>query len=115
MARVVDQGNQTDFDRFLKERVSPRLHGEIRRVIREALARPKKEWPRPQSSRRSQRMSPAQRARYERLRAKCHRVARELGLEPSFVASKAVLVQLATARSPEGVPLYEWQRRLLLG
>jgi len=115
IASVVDQGDQADFDHFLRERVRRGLQAEIRRVVRKALARPKEEWPRPRRKEGGQRMSPDERLRYEQLLAKRRRIAGQLGLEPSFIASKAILIQLARAQSPEEVPLYNWQRRLLLG
>jgi ribonuclease D len=90
---------------------------EILARIGRAMAEPTEGWPEVRAARRVT-DDPAQRKRYRELRRGCDAVATELGLEPSLVASRAVLEGIATKETAgedwKEVPeLRAWQIRLL--
>jgi ribonuclease D len=95
-----------------------RARRELQDAIREALDLPAEELPAPASPPR--RRPPARRdAAWRRLRAERDRIAQELDLEPSVVASRAALEQLlaqveAGSDPAAGGELRRWQLALLL-
>jgi ribonuclease D len=87
-----------------------------RRAFRDAAAKalklPEKEWPvwRKGSRKRS---SAAIGRRIEELRRRREGAAKELGLEPSFIAPRAAIEAIAVDADRAGALLVPWQRRLL--
>ena len=51
--------------------------------------------------------------RAEQLRRRRDKSAKELGLDPSFIASRGTLETIVTDRSPAAALLVPWQRELL--
>ncbi len=84
----------------------------FREAGEQALSLPEEEWPvwRKASRKRS---SPAIGRRVEELRHHRERVAKQLDLEPSFIAPKAALEAVAADETPAGDLLVPWQRQLL--
>jgi len=92
---------------------SSSIRAHVADIIQQALALPDSGLP---SLRRGAglRLSPVQRRQLERLEARRDQVAKELGLEPSLVASRAKLTGLAAGRLDPERDLMKWQRELLL-
>src|SRR5207237_8133391 len=87
-----------------------------RRAFREAAARamqlPEKEWPvRPRRS--GTRATPEIIKRIEQLRRNRDHAARDLQLDPSFIAPRATLEAIAADQSRADSLLVPWQRELL--
>lgn len=82
-------------------------------VARGLVAKPESEvHPR---SRRSPQLSRAQKGRFQELQTTRDRNAKELGIDPSLIASRATLVALASDWSKHEGRLMSWQRGLLNG
>ena len=102
---------------FPRPLVAGKAWREILSRIGRATAEPAEAWPEVRAAR-PVTDDPAQRKRYRELRRGCDAVATELGLEPSLVASRAVLEGIATKEAGgedwKAVPeLRAWQIRLL--
>jgi ribonuclease D len=83
-------------------------------AVQEALALPPSEWPmirRPLG----RRLTAAQRHRCEELRRRRDRQAQALGLDPSLIATRSTLVELAADSQAGQDQLMDWQRQLLAG
>jgi ribonuclease D len=82
------------------------------RAVGEALALPPSEWP---MVRRllGRRLTAAQRHRCEDLRRRRDRQAKELGLDPSLIATRSTLIELAADWQAGQGMLMSWQRQLL--
>lgn len=81
----------------------------LRRAVEAALEAAPETWPQPATRSASPRRAGGPAA--DRLRQRRDRVAAALGLDPSVVASRAVLDRLAA--DPEAPDVMEWQRALL--
>jgi ribonuclease D len=81
----------------------------LRRAAEAALATVPATWPQPLPRARSSRRAGG--PRVDRLRQRRDRVAKELGLDPAVVASRAVLERLAA--DPDDPGVMEWQRTIL--
>jgi ribonuclease D len=93
----------------LPDQLRPDRARSLRRALAAALASPPRTWPR--SAPRATPSRRYDRARLDRLKQRRDIVASELGLEPTVVASRAVLERLAVdAEDPE---VMRWQRALL--
>ena len=97
---------------LLPPRLSPSRRESLAATVKRALALPAPEWPqinRP-SGRRS---SYAEKRRFEELRQRRDRLAAELGMDPSLIASRATLSKLAGDWDAHAGELMNWQRELL--
>jgi ribonuclease D len=96
----------------------PRRYSQPRRrslilAIEEGMGTPQSDLPRVYRER-GERMSERQKRRFEELREHRDQAARELGLDPSFVASKSTLSALALGHDPDE-HILPWQAALLFG
>jgi ribonuclease D len=91
---------------------SPRRRGAFRDAAQSALQLPEEEWP---VSRRRFGTRPSAEVvrRSEELRHLRDRAARELELEPTFVAPRATLEAIAADQTRAGALLVPWQQQLL--
>jgi len=97
---------------FDHEHFSARRRRTFNEAAKLALDSPESEWAR--MRRRSVTRPTAETIRRaEQLRRRRDRSAEELGLEPSFIASRGTLEAIATDRSPAAALLVPWQRELL--
>jgi ribonuclease D len=101
------EGNVPDYKHF-----SARRRRTFREAGQSALQSPESEWP--QSPRRfGRRPGAVILRRAEELRQRRDRSARELGLEPSFIASRSALGAIAADETCAATLLVPWQRHLL--
>ena len=103
-----------ELEPLLPRHLSPhRRHG-LLEAVQDALALPASEWP---MMRRftGRRLTVAQRRRAEELRRRRDREAKALGLDPSLIATRTMLVQLAADGETREPLLMNWQRQLLFG
>ena len=101
-----------DWEALMPRRYSPRRRAGLEEAIRRGLALPEAALPEPKRHR-SHRLTSVQRDRLEDLRRRRDAAAERLALDPSLIASKADLSQLAVdPRAGEGGVL-PWQRQLL--
>ncbi|MGE3312813.1 MAG: ribonuclease D [Limisphaerales bacterium] len=98
--------------RTLPRHLSSRRANGLARAIEEALALPQSEWPK-RIRHEHKRMPLWVGKRVAVLRDHRDRVAADLGLDPSFVASKSQLLELAQAGDPTKTSLMRWQAALL--
>ena len=100
------------FEAHLPGRFSPRRQSGLLAAIHHASSLPSARWP---DYRRSfgHRLSPAERHRAEELRKKRDRHATELGIDPTLIASRATLVDLARDWAEHEKELMKWQLELL--
>ncbi|HKS38455.1 MAG TPA: HRDC domain-containing protein, partial [Verrucomicrobiae bacterium] len=97
----------------LPARVPPARRERALAAIQRALALSPKEWP--DFNRASgRRPSIQEKERFEKLRQKRDRVAGELQIDPSLIASRATLGLLAEDQETHQKELMPWQRELLL-
>lgn len=99
---------------LLPPRLSPNRRAGLMAAIEHALSLPEKEWPHFNRSF-TRRSRPEEKRRFEELRQKRDRVAGELGIDPSLIASRATLSLLAEDRAAHQTELMNWQRGLLFG
>jgi ribonuclease D len=87
-------------------------HTALQATVERALESPEDTWPR---HRRLPgiRLTAAQRNRHLHLQERRDRKASELGLEPSLIASRATLVELAGGKLDPQTDLLSWQQELL--
>jgi ribonuclease D len=100
-------GTVPDYKHF-----SVRRRRAFREAGEQALALPEKEWPVWKKGSRK-RSNAAIGRRVEELRQRRERVAKDLGLEPSFIAPRAALEAIAADGTCASVHLVPWQRDLL--
>jgi len=82
-------------------------------VIAAARAEPPSDWPQHPKRVRS-RKNPEAESRFEKMRAHRDRVAAELGIEGTLIASRTTLERIAAEPTARGELLLQWQRELLL-
>ncbi|HNQ74878.1 MAG TPA: HRDC domain-containing protein [Verrucomicrobiota bacterium] len=92
--------------------LSPRRREAIGRTVQVALRQPPETFPQILRTR-TRRPSEAERRRYQDLEARRDRAAHALGLEPSIVANRTVLGELARDWDRYAPQLMNWQRALL--
>jgi ribonuclease D len=99
---------------LLPPRLAPNRRAGLMAAIERGLSLTAKEWPEFNrfTSRRSR---PEEKRRFEELRQKRDRVAGELGIDPSLIASRATLSLLAEDRAAHQSELMNWQRGLMFG
>jgi ribonuclease D len=102
-----DSGSVPDYKHF-----SHRRREAFRETAQSALQTPESEWP-VLHRRFGTRPTPATIRRAEELRRRRDRSAEELGLEPSFIAPRGALEDIAANESRATILLVPWQRELL--
>jgi len=115
MAELAEKEGASAAVTALPPKLPRRVREGLGEAVRKALALPEEQWPtlrrraaaRPRPTRRAA-------ARFEALQARRDRVARDLGIEASFLAPKALLLRLAADESAADEELMDWQRKLLL-
>jgi len=100
-------GRVPDYEYFSARR--RRMFNEAAKL---ALESPESEWPR-MRRRFVTRPTAETIRRAEQLRRRRDKSAKELGLDPSFIASRGTLETIVTDRSPAAALLVPWQRELL--
>lgn len=83
-------------------------------VVERALQIPQENYARPRARKFHRRLKPAEHARFEELKAHRDKVALGLGIDPTLIASKSMLYELAQADGDPGLDLMSWQRQLLV-
>lgn len=106
-ANSFDAGEVPDFRHF-----SSRRRREFLDAAKQALDLPENEWPEVRRRVRS-RPTALMDKRAEELRRKRDHAATQLGIEPSFIASRAALETIAVDESRKEKFLVGWQRKLL--
>jgi len=96
----------------LPRHLSPRRRQGLTEAIRKAVEMPAEEWPK-RIRHEHKRMPLWVGRKAALLRELRDRKAAELNLDPSFVASKSQLLELAEAGDPERTSLMRWQAELL--
>jgi len=91
---------------------SERRAREFQTAIRTALALPEEEWPKV-PGRRGERPTKEMEQAGEEMRKQRDEAARELGIEPSFIAPRATIDAIAADGSRSDQLLVPWQRKLL--
>ena len=100
----------------MEDHLPPRMRPSRRQSLLDSLerarSRPAKEWP---ALRRTtgHRLSRSEKEAYHRLRERRDRVAADLELDPSLIASRRGLIAVATQEVGPETELMSWQRELL--
>lgn len=110
LAAAVANGESPD--RFIPRRYSPRRRASLEAAIEAAREVPEADWPQPHKPR-GRRLTQAHKLQLERLRHRRDRAAARLGIDPTLIASRAMLVVLATDREAAEADMLPWQRELL--
>lgn len=96
----------------IRKKMRPDRRRRLDETIKEAAARPETDWPtRPKRER--TRKDPTFESRLKVELEKRQRIGDELGIDPSLIASRAVLEQLVGERATPDELLLPWQRSLL--
>jgi ribonuclease D len=95
-------------------RFSARRKAGLEQAIARGLAVPPDQWPELRRGT-GRRLTEVEQARLEQLEARRNAKAHELGLEPSLIAPRSVLVELARNWETHAPRLMRWQRELLEG
>ena len=99
-------------ERLIPRRYSPRRRAGLLAAIQSARGVPEADWPVPRKHR-GQRLTQAQKTQLERLRHRRDRAAARLGIDPTLIASRAMLVVLTAGGDAVDTDLLPWQRELL--
>ena len=100
------------FPRF--RHLSGRRAASLSSAVQAALNLPEAEWPKP-LPRRGERPTREMERAADHMRQHRDKAARELGIEPSFIAPRATIDAIAADGSRAGQLLVAWQRKLLGG
>jgi ribonuclease D len=96
----------------------PRLHARWKSGLREALQRGlnvlSTDYPAVREST-THRLTRAEQTRTGELRQRRDQIAKELGIDPTLIASRATLIALVQDKQIEPAELMGWQRQLLFG
>ena len=106
-AETAVKGKMPNFRHFSERRAR-----DFRTAIREAMALPEEEWPKP-PGKRGQRPTKEMERVAEEMRKRRDAAAHELGVEPSFIAPRATIDAIAADGSRSDQLLVGWQRKLL--
>lgn len=101
-----------DISGLIPQRFSPRRRSGLCAAVEAAAALPESEWP-VARTRRGERLSLAQKHQLDRLRHRRDRAASRLGLDPTLIASRSTLVQLAADWDRYAPDLLPWQLELM--
>ncbi|MCS7089768.1 MAG: HRDC domain-containing protein [Limisphaera sp.] len=104
--------DSTPVDQWLPPRFPARRRAGLKEAIARGLATPPDQWPELRRGS-GRRLTEAEQARLEALEARRNQRARELGLDPSFLAPRSVLIDLARDWDTHAPRLMSWQRELL--
>lgn len=99
-------------DPLLPRRFPPRRRAGLQQAIQRGLALPPEQWPEPRRGV-VRRLTDAERQRFETLEARRNARAHELGLDPSLIAPRSLLLDLARDWEAHAHRLMQWQRQLL--
>lgn len=99
-------------DALLPARFPVRRKTGLKDAIARGLALPPEQWPEVRRGS-GRRLTEAEQARLEKLEKRRNQRAHELGLEPSLIAPRGVLVDLARDWDAHAARLMRWQRELL--
>jgi ribonuclease D len=97
---------------LIPRRYSPRRRASLLTALERAATIPESEWP-VARSRRGERLSLSQKHELDRLRGRRDRTATALGIDPTLIASRGMLVRLAADWEKHAPALLPWQRGLL--
>jgi ribonuclease D len=100
------------FEAKLPKRMSDRRHDALRRAVAKGLALPPEKLPGPLSNK-GRRPSDAERHRFLDLQKRRDAAASRLGLDPTMIASRGMLSDLAHNWEKHAPELMNWQRELL--
>lgn len=103
-ARDAAAGRKPDVHRMPGAR-----YGRMKEALRDALDLPEEQWPVFERERKPRPSNAASR-RFEKLRERRDRVAKDLGLDPALIASRMMLMSIA---ADNGARLLPWQKELL--
>ena len=106
-------GPAAGVDGVLPRRMSPARRAGVVAAVTAALALPESRWPHPLRAA-GLRLTTAQRRAQVRLQERRDRAAHQLQIDPSLIASRALLVRLAGGQVDPDRELMAWQRELLL-
>jgi ribonuclease D len=112
VADAASHGRETE--PLLPRHLSPHRRRGLLRAVQEVLACPPSEWPRIRRPT-GRRLTVAQRRRSEELRGRRDREAKALGVDPSLIAPRTLLIELGADWEAGQALLMDWQRRLLAG
>jgi ribonuclease D len=99
-------------DPLLPRRFPPRRRTALQQAIQRGLALPPEQWPEPRRGV-IRRLTESERRRFETLEARRNARAQELGLDPSLIAPRSLLLDLARDWEAHAPRLMQWQRQLL--
>lgn len=112
LAQVAADQQNDDVDPLLPRHISDRRRGGIRKAIQQGLAVPPQHHPSPVRSV-TRRPSEAELRRFAELQARRDKRAAELGIDPTLVAPRAMLSEVAHSWEKGSSLLMRWQRQLL--
>lgn len=113
LLRIAERAAVNDgFVELIPRRYSPARRRSLIRAVEKGIRTPEDRLPRLHRQR-GQRISEAQKRRFEQLRDRRDREAKRLGLDPTFIASKGTLSAVALGGKPDEL-LVPWQADLLL-
>jgi hypothetical protein len=98
------------FDSFLPKRMSPRRKSSLAHAVQRGLT---DKHPPVLRRPRGHRPSEAEKRRFTELEKKRNGLADKLDIDPTLIASRAVLVSLATDWDTHAAKLMNWQKALL--
>lgn len=111
-AAAVDPTRGDAVSKALPSRWSPGKTARCKAAINRGFEEPVDRWP-DYPKRTSTRWSDAERVRFEKLQKRRDEIAAGLDIDPTLIASRSVLVQLATDWDQHASELMNWQRELL--
>jgi ribonuclease D len=109
---AITASEQKPVDNLIPPRMHPRRRENMLAAIRTAQAVPPEKFPQI-IKHRSQRPSEAEFRRFREIEKRRDQHARELGLDPTLIAPKSVLGDLARDWDKHAPELMNWQRQLL--
>lgn len=101
-----------DWQSFIPPRYTPRRRSSLTHAVERGLALPKADWPERLRAD-GRRPTEAEKRRFAALQKARDLRAKELGLDPTLIASKSALFALAVNWDAEAPHLMSWQRELL--
>lgn len=113
IAKTAETGGLTDAMAQIPISWPEEKFQQLIKVVRNALSLPPEQMPQPISYNRASYLTPSQRRYFDYLRSRVLKIANKLGLEPSFIASKALILQIVTTASLDQVKMFQWQKKLL--
>lgn len=112
MVHLASLATHEPFAAHFPRHLSPGRRAGLTRAIEKGLACPEAEWPHPPEHK-GRRPTEAENRRMDQLKNIRDRHAKELGIDPTLIASRAMLLALAQDWEKHTVELMKWQRELL--